>query len=205
MRELISNRLFFLSFLLWNVLIGLSILIFPKGEAVLFFNSFYNGFFESTFALITLFGEFYVGLLIGVFFLFYKRKKKLLPYLVSVLLNLLVIYLLKHKVFPHFDRPYAFFADQIQYHQNIKINRQFSFPSGHTSAAFVFFTNLAFAFRDKPYAWTLIFPPILVALSRVILAQHFLIDVFVGSWIGLSISLFSFFSLRIFVRHEKSN
>ena len=66
----------------------------------------------------------------------------------------------------------------------IKKPGEFSFPSGHTSAAFAFFTCLAlmtprkFAPLWMTAAWA-------VAYSRIYLSQHFLEDILLGSIIGV--------------------
>ena len=65
-----------------------------------------------------------------------------------------------------------------------------SFPSGHTTAAFGMYGLIALiTARRAPWlgvacAWT----AILVALSRIFLVQHFLIDVVGGAVLGMSIA-----------------
>ena len=64
---------------------------------------------------------------------------------------------------------------------------QFSFPSGHTSAAFLFATLLALAFPELTilaFAWSS-----LVACSRVLLGVHFPSDTLVGASMGVFTAL----------------
>ncbi len=67
---------------------------------------------------------------------------------------------------------------------------QFSFPSGHTSAAFLFATVTGFYY---PF---LLLPLLIwaasVGFSRVILGVHFPTDTFVGMGLGISVAFYSF-------------
>ena len=66
---------------------------------------------------------------------------------------------------------------------------EFSFPSGHTSAAFMVATLLGYYF--PPLIIPLYFWAALVALSRVVLGVHFPTDILVGVILGISTALFS--------------
>ena len=66
---------------------------------------------------------------------------------------------------------------------------QFSFPSGHTSAAFLLATTLCLVYGPAlaiTYLWA-----ILVALSRVVLGVHFPGDTLAGAFMGTSTCLFA--------------
>lgn len=66
---------------------------------------------------------------------------------------------------------------------------KFSFPSGHTSAAFMMATLLGYYLPPLMillYGWAT-----LVAFSRVVLGVHFPTDTLVGAILGISTALFS--------------
>lgn len=66
---------------------------------------------------------------------------------------------------------------------------RFSFPSGHTSAAFLMATLLSYffpVFLVPLYGWA-----ILVACSRVVLGVHFPTDTLVGALLGIITAIFS--------------
>jgi undecaprenyl-diphosphatase len=75
------------------------------------------------------------------------------------------------------------------FHSVITPSDQFSFPSGHTSAAFMMATLLGFYFPSLSillYGWAA-----LVGCSRVVLGVHFPTDILVGALLGISVAFFS--------------
>jgi len=66
---------------------------------------------------------------------------------------------------------------------------QFSFPSGHTSAAFM--VAVITGFYLPGLLLPLLFWAILVGFSRVLLGVHFPTDTVVGMILGVSVSIFS--------------
>lgn len=66
---------------------------------------------------------------------------------------------------------------------------KFSFPSGHTSAAFMMATLLGYHYPSLMialYGWAA-----LIGFSRVVLGVHFPTDTLVGALLGISTALFS--------------
>ncbi len=74
-----------------------------------------------------------------------------------------------------------------------------SFPSGHSTTAMA--VAVAFALLLPKYRIWFISFGLAIALSRVILTEHYLSDVIVGSFLGYSSSLFLY---RIFYREQES-
>lgn len=86
------------------------------------------------------------------------------------------------------NRPSAILPN---YRSAIIPSDQFSFPSGHTSGAFLVATLLALFFpplAPLAYGWA-----VLVAVSRVTLGVHFPTDTLAGALMGGSLALFSFY------------
>src|SRR5581483_4310845 len=67
----------------------------------------------------------------------------------------------------------------------VEENHWNSFPSGHSAIAFCMFSALTL-FVEKPVLKFLFFTiAFLVAYSRMYLSEHFLVDVYVGSFVGV--------------------
>ena len=65
---------------------------------------------------------------------------------------------------------------------------QFSFPSGHATTAFTLFTCLALIVPNKLLKILFFAIAALAAYSRIYISQHWLVDIFAGSIIGVTIA-----------------
>jgi len=89
-------------------------------------------------------------------------------------------------VFDDALRPLSIIKDQvIRIPANIEMTKLNSFPSGHSTSAFSLFTILALESSKKRNQIFLLLMAMSVAFSRIYLLQHFLIDTWAGSFIGL--------------------
>ncbi len=102
----------------------------------------------------------------------------------------LIVQGLKHLVFDDRNRP-SKFLDMTQMHvvPGVEIHHYNSFPSGHTAAAFAFFTILALFYQKPAFQILCLLLAIFSAYTRIYLLQHFFQDTLVGSAIGLSTSV----------------
>jgi len=104
--------------------------------------------------------------------------------LLSFLIERPVYFVLKNSL--KRNRPQAAL---INFRSIITPSDKFSFPSGHTSAAFMMATLLSYYFPPliiPLYCWAT-----LVGCSRVVLGVHFPTDILVGIILGISTALFS--------------
>ena len=99
-----------------------------------------------------------------------------------------VTQILKRQVFDDHLRPSKVFEQMADVHfiDGVNLHTNFSFPSGHSTAAFSTFFFLALIARKPMLQVALFTAGLLVAFSRVYINQHFFEDIYVGSIIGAS-------------------
>lgn len=179
------NKLYFYPylFLLWISLMFL--MIYGRDEIFLNINRHHTIWGDKLFPLITRLGEeIAIGVLLLIL-LFFSRRYFIIC-LGGYIITTLLTQSLKHLLPFNNYRPAKYFMDKtdLTLVEGVDLNHFHSFPSGHSSAAFLVFTLCALFYRNKFSA--LIFLPLatLVAFSRVYLNQHFVEDVAAGSFIG---------------------
>ena len=189
-------------FVLFMVVAGV-LMMYPKLELHMMLNACHTGFLDVFFTYYSMLAEgaLYVLALLP---LLWKRKELTIFYAVSEVTAGLVSQILKH-VFSA-DRPVVAFEQcqnmVLPVVEGVHLHHSNSFPSGHASTFFVFFTCCA-SFLSYRYLqcgggdsrgrrllfnMTLLVLLALAALggySRVYLSQHFLSDVCAGSFIGV--------------------
>lgn len=187
-----SRRLFFSLSLAFIVLGLLLVLIIDKGEVVLLFNEIHTPALNQFFKTVTLFGEWIGGFVLGSLILLFAKRKFLAIYLVAVFLSSLTAQVLKREVYPDEKRPSAH-LESLNDIRDYERHVDYTFPSGHTTAAFTFATVLALAFASRRMQLISFSLAFLVGLSRIYLGQHFLHDVAAGAVLGLIITTLTAF------------
>lgn len=192
MIRLLSFRYFLLPYLLC-LLVAIGLLLATEhGDTVLWFNARRNGFLDFFFTYWTYVGD---GVVFGIIFLglIVRRWRVAVVFALTGLAVLVASSTLKRLVFPTIPRPSKYFEaqDVLVFIEGVKVYGSYSFPSGHTMTAFTVMTFLAILLPRDQQKWSLmlLLAAVLVALSRIYLLQHFLIDVTVGSAIGVLIAL----------------
>ena len=179
-------------FVLLMVVAGL-LIAYPKVELHLLLNSCHSDFQDLFFKYYSMLAEwpFYI---IALLPLLWKKKEITLFYAICELSTGAVVQIVKHIFFA--PRPISVFENYpdlvLPLVEGVRLHHSNSFPSGHTSTFFVFFTccallMLAYKVKVRAKYLMLVLMVALAALggySRIYLSQHFTEDVFVGSIIG---------------------
>jgi membrane-associated phospholipid phosphatase len=176
------------------LILGILFLSFHSNLNIsLFINRLNAPFFDFFFKYWTLFGTF---TLIGPIILlqcFLKYRFALIT-AVSSLMGFFLVQIVKRFLWIDAPRPKVFLdaLPNIHYVTGVHLHTTHSFPSGHTAGAFALF--MALALINKRPVWQMLFliTALLVGYSRLYLAQHFPIDVVVGSVIGTVSALLSY-------------
>lgn len=154
------------------------------------FENFY-GFFDIFWGFITFFGEELFFMLFAVILYWVVDKKTALTIGCSVIVSTACNGLIKDIC--KIERPIL--NDEIRFVSidNMFVNTtnlidSYSFPSGHTMTASPLFTSLFLNIKNKKVRIISVIMIILVALSRLYLGVHWLVDVTVGSILGVIIA-----------------
>ena len=188
-----AYSLFFLSSLLLT-------LLFNKHNLHLSINKYNNIVFDVLFKYSTFLGD---GALFGVLVVifFFIKKRMSIVFLFSGVLTLLITHLLKKIIFKGIPRPVKALGEEtLHLVEGVKMALWNSFPSGHTTTAFAIATILCLYFSKckSQYLWFSL--AVIAGFSRVYLSQHYLVDIFVGSFIGVVIG---FLSMSFFFRPKR--
>jgi membrane-associated phospholipid phosphatase len=165
-----------------------------KGDFVIYFNDWRGSNWDYVFKLFSSMGEGeYFGLFLLLLAIF--RLKYLITGLSVYLVTGAVAQILKN-IFK-IPRPKVFFegTNLVTYIKDYEIFSWNSFPSGHSTSGFAIFLFLAIITKNKKIGLVYIACAFMVAVSRVYLVQHFLIDIYFGSILGVifTILVFNFF------------
>lgn len=181
---------------------GLVLMVYiPHGDEVLFFGTYRSTFLDLLFKTTTLLGEGYPFVLAGAVLWRIRRKY---PWDITLLGFCITIVSYLTKTLFAQERPVAFFQNTGKLDLLVPVEGvvvhggNTSFPSGHTMAAFGLYTFLTLLTRGRDLLslfW--LFLALMVGLSRIYLAQHFLRDVLAGAFIGAVIA----FSIGFFQRN----
>lgn len=160
-------------------------------------NEFNTPFLDIFFKYATYLGDGIIFGLLIIIFLFVQKRMAYI-FMVSGLLTLVVTHFFKKIIFEGVPRPVAVIGEEhLHLVEGVKIALTNSFPSGHTTTAFTVFTILCLYVVKPSYQYLCLSLAILAGFSRVYLSQHFLVDVVVGSLLGIAIG---FLSMSFFKR-----
>jgi membrane-associated phospholipid phosphatase len=164
--------------------------LITKGDDVIYFNFHNNIFADHIFAFFTRLAEFPLLALCIILFGRIKGVKAAIESLVALAITGIVVQLVKRLVIENNFRPHLFFEkiQTLRIIEGIEPLRHYSFPSGHTAAAFCLFATISFYSNSKAMKLLCFILAIFTGISRIYLLQHFLSDVLGGIIIGSAIA-----------------
>lgn len=195
------NPWFLIPFLLWVITGGVLLANYSQWQLFGFANTHHNKFLDGLMYGLTVAGE---GSSVIVFLLLLLLVPGLRNwwYLLTATaccgLSAVFVQILK-KIFS-VNRPYFYLAEQpwIRLEKNWPELFHYSFPSGHATAAFSVFCLFSFMLprRFRPLGLLLFVLAMAISYSRMYVAAHFFLDIYVGSIIGVLFCTFFFFIMH---------
>jgi membrane-associated phospholipid phosphatase len=181
------------------IIFGIILLTFPKGALVLYINNHFTPFLDFFFKYITHLGNGIMFIVVGLYLWAFKQRV-LKELFFTAFIQAIFVNVFKRILFPGNPRPKAFYGDIVPLHfvDGVTVHNFNSFPSGHTATAFGIAMLLAITiFKIKPIGQLFVFfLAFLVAYSRMYLLQHFFIDVWFGSLLGIGSTLIAVWVLQ---------
>lgn len=178
--------------------------LYEKGKFEMIVNGAHTPFLDHLFAGITQLGDGAIMILPILIALFIKYSYAILLTL-STLIHVVFVTLGKKVLFPGMPRPIEFLSGIDVYTvPGVPISHWNTFPSGHTTT--IFMLTCALAFLNSKQKWlqlVLLAIAVLTGFSRIYLMQHFLLDVLVGSVLGVTSAYGgSWLTLRFFSKKK---
>ena len=181
LNHLREYRSFYLVALLFILLGLIGMLTLSKGQITVGINGAHNAVFDFLFKYVTKLGEIWGGILVGLVLILFRPLKFFYIYLIAISISSISAQLLKTQVFSDSNRPSSELYETLHKVDGVDLHENYSFPSGHTTAAFCMFSLLAFSVSRKALHFALALLAVSVAISRMYLGQHYLMDVVAGA------------------------
>jgi len=179
----------FLMYVLYFLTAIVLVLFLDKGTFLFWLNQRHNPFGDVFFSYVTLLGEAHIFVIAGIILLLYRIYYAILLTFTGII-HYIIVQFLKIIVFDA-HRPSVKFEESLSSFnlvEGIELHSHYSMPSGHTASAFALATILILLTKNKLLQVIYMLLAILVAISRVYLFQHFMVDTVVGATIGLLVS-----------------
>ena len=186
---IVANRNFLLCYGFCFVVGLIFLLAKGKTSTFIFLNPFHQSLLDVFFINFTYLGDGIFAVAVIVLLMVLRRWSQAWQILTAFLLSALLAQVLKTvfsmprpwEVFNHGE--YTYFIDGVT-HRGFS-----SFPSGHSTSVFTLATMLAIFEKNKKTNVLYLFAAVAVGYSRIYLGQHFLPDVLMGSFLGVTIAI----------------
>ncbi|NTV06267.1 MAG: phosphatase PAP2 family protein [Chlorobiaceae bacterium] len=161
--------------------------IFVDIQAALWFHSMKNNSYYNFFAIITQLGDSLVYLVGGVLlFVVFRNRKPFRSYTGLFLFSTVAVSGLTADLVKYIvgrARPKLYFSEHLYGFDFFRWEHAWtSFPSGHSATAFS--VAILFASLYPRWRFTALAGGLLIAFSRLFLAQHYISDVIAGTYLG---------------------
>ncbi|MGQ8338026.1 phosphatase PAP2 family protein [Sunxiuqinia sp. A32] len=188
-RSILKNKglLGFLAMYSLFFLVGAVLLIILKhGDVVLWLNRYSKEELDGFVNILTDLGlgSFIVVVMVLLSFI---RVRYALMGLVNLAFVGIFTNLFKKVLFPDRIRPlnYFLYDDFHRFLYQAELNYHSSFPSGHTMTIFAAMSLIAYFVGNRIVGGLMFFVALVIGFTRIYLLQHFFLDVFVGSVLGI--------------------
>lgn len=153
-------------------------------------NAYHSPWSDVFFRYATHLADGLLPVLFALVLLFTRDMRSFLMMTLGTGISAIAVQLLKRQVFAHMHRPGMFKQglDGMPWVEGMDLNMYFSFPSGHSTAAFSMCLALAVIIGKPKWAALLAVVAVMLAYSRVYLSQHFVQDTLAGAALGTCVS-----------------
>jgi len=188
---------FFLMFFVINFTGVFAIAFYGKEELHLFFNqNFHHKIADGFFRFYTDLATTYV-LIALLLYIIFKKSWRHLGYLVFTgAMASFAGRLIKRNFFVHGHRPTYYFELKnvsLRLVEGVESQIPYTFPSGHTILATIIFFYLCMQTKNRMLQFIFCALMGLVAIGRVYLSKHFVIDTIGGSMLGLFFAILGYY------------
>ncbi|MCR4781169.1 MAG: phosphatase PAP2 family protein [Lachnospiraceae bacterium] len=162
-------------------------------QILYWFQGLHNPILDKVMIVITTFGKagiFWILLTLAMLIFSKKPKKMAWTSMVALVLSVIVVNLILKNLVCR-ERP-CWVDETVK--MLVKVPKDFSFPSGHSSASFASAVSI-FLYRKKEGIAALVLAT-LIAVSRLYLFVHWPTDVLVGSLLGIVEAIVAYFIVR---------
>ena len=198
-RSLIKSSPFlFFCLIIYLSIFTVLILSFDKVTIFYYVNSHFNPFFDQLFYYLTAIGNGWTYAILMIAMLFFSYRYFLM-FFSALIVKTIIVQSMKYFFFPGILRPNILFKTMSGLHvvNGVDLLNYYSFPSGHSASIFCIAVLLTLIIKKDNWTILFIIIAILTGYSRMYLGQHFSVDVYTGSWIGILTAYLSFWYFRL--------
>jgi membrane-associated phospholipid phosphatase len=188
---IIENKYFFIPYFIFFILGGIEILLFPRENLLLWLNRNNSPSLDVFFYWVTNLGDglFYIIIILILCLICFKYA---FAGLLSFSSSGIAAQIIKNIIITPRPKTYLGEFYNLHYVEGVDVYALYSFPSGHSASAFSLFLLLSIITKYKPLGLIYFIIALLIGISRIYLLQHFFIDVWFGSFLGVIFTILMF-------------